>query len=170
MATPDIVVQVKGGSTKVITAPSGTATRLVELSDVDATGVVDQEVLTYVAANGEFEFQTPVKRTSISVFSPLVTDNITYFFTETSRTFTKVVSVVQGTDTPNVVFSLSYSNTRIAGTVGTPITGNITCANTTNGVFTTTFTNATVPANNYVVLRFSTVSGTVDEISVTMIG
>lgn len=168
--TPDIVVQIKGGPTKVITQPAGAATRLVQLGDVSATGILDSEVLTYVAANNQFEFQTPVKRTSISVLSPLVTDNITFFFTEAARTFNKVVSVVQGTDTPNVVFQLSYMSTRITGTVGTPITGNITCANTTNGVFTTTLTNATVPANNYVVLQFSTVSGTVDEISVTMIG
>jgi hypothetical protein len=105
---------------------------------------------------------------SIAVLAPAVTDNITMFYTNTAITFARVVSVVQGTATPNCVFNLTYANTRATGTVGTDITGNITCTNTTNGLFTTTFTNATVPANNYVVLTFSTVSGTVVEFDVTM--
>ena len=54
--TPDIVVQIKGGATKVVNAPSGGATRLVELSDVDATPLANGDVLTYVSANGKFEF------------------------------------------------------------------------------------------------------------------
>lgn len=51
-----IVVQVKGGKTTTISSPSGSATRLVELSDVNTANVIDGEVLTYVAANGDFEF------------------------------------------------------------------------------------------------------------------
>jgi uncharacterized protein YfiM (DUF2279 family) len=56
MPLDPIVVQIKGGPTKVITGPAGAATRLVELSDVDATPVANGDVLTYVSANGKFEF------------------------------------------------------------------------------------------------------------------
>jgi hypothetical protein len=52
-----IVVQSKGGKTTAISSPTGSATRLVELADVRSNTASDGEVLTYVAANGDFEFQ-----------------------------------------------------------------------------------------------------------------
>jgi len=53
---PPIVVQVKGGKTTTISSPTGSATRLVELSDVTATPLANGDVLTYISANGKFEF------------------------------------------------------------------------------------------------------------------
>jgi hypothetical protein len=106
----------------------------------------------------------------ITVPSPLVTDNVTFFFTDRALTFNKVVSVVRGSATPNVVFLLSYESSRHDGATRTNILNNVTCANTTNGVISTSFTNPTVPANNYVTLTFSTVSGTVTDIHVSMFG
>jgi hypothetical protein len=123
----------------------------------------------FARANAAFNKANVVTR-AITVASPVVTDNITFFFVEVATTFRKVVSVVRGSATPNVVFLLSYESSRHTGATRTNICENITCANTTNGVFTTTFTNATVPANNYVTLTCSTVSGTVDELHVSMFG
>lgn len=57
---PDIVVTVKGNRSTVVSAPSGTATRLVELSDVLASPKANGDVLTYIAANGKFEFHAAV--------------------------------------------------------------------------------------------------------------
>lgn len=58
MASPIVVVQIKGGTTKVSSSPRGTATRLVELTDVYSVNIADSQVLTYAAANSRFEFQT----------------------------------------------------------------------------------------------------------------
>jgi hypothetical protein len=135
--------------------------------DLQAPAIAGSVVLTLPANSGTVA-TLESRSKSISVISPVITDNITFFYTDTTLTVRKVVSVVQGT-TPNVTFNLTYANTRATGTVGTDITGSTVCANTTNGVITTTFTNATIPANNYVVLQFSVVTGTVNEIAITML-
>ena len=59
MATPDITVQVKGGKTTVISSPTGSATRLDQLADVTATPRANGDVLTYISANGKYEFHAP---------------------------------------------------------------------------------------------------------------
>jgi hypothetical protein len=104
---------------------------------------------------------------SVDILFPTTGDEITFFYTNTAITFSRVVSVVKGS-APNVVFSLSYANTRAPGTVGTAITGQVVCSNTTNGVYTTAFTNATVPANNYVFLDIVSSVGNETEFHVTM--
>ena len=56
MATPDIIVQVKGGKSTAVVSPLGGATKLIQLSDVDATPLANGDVLTYISANSKFEF------------------------------------------------------------------------------------------------------------------
>lgn len=51
-----IVVQVKGGKTTTISSPTGSATRLQELTDVTSTPLANGDVLTYISANAKFEF------------------------------------------------------------------------------------------------------------------
>ena len=122
----------------------------------------------YLTSNGNnIRWSTLIHTKSLAVFTPNTSDNITCFWTSNTINFRQCVSVVQGTN-PNVTYRLSYSNTRASGTVGTAITGDIVCANTTNGVFTTTFTNAQVPADNYVFLQFPSVANTVNEFALTM--
>lgn len=144
-------------------------TNIVITNDKGSITLAASDAFAQAQANAAFAKANTIRK-SITVPSPLVTDNITFFFTDIALTFNKVVSVVRGSATPNVVFLLSYESSRHTGADRTNICENITCANTTNGVFTTSFANATVPANNYVTLTFSTVSGTVDELHVTMFG
>jgi len=117
-------------------------------------------------ANGAYTTANTQSK-SISVFSPAVTDNITFFWTSKQLTVTRVISHVQGT-TPNVTYALNYANTRATGILGTAITGDVVCANTTNGVFTTTFSDAVVLANNYVTLRFPTITSSADQFALTI--
>ena len=56
MSSPNITVQVKGGTTKVITGPTGGATKLVQLTDVNTAQLANGYVLTYSSANNRFEF------------------------------------------------------------------------------------------------------------------
>ena len=144
-------------------------TNITITNDKGAITIASSDAFAQTQANAAFAKANAIHK-SITVPSPLVTDNITFFFTDVALTFNKIVSVVRGSATPNVVFLLSYESSRHTGADRTNIVNNVTCANTTNGVFTTTFANATVPANNYVTLTCSTVSGTVDELHVSMFG
>jgi hypothetical protein len=67
--TPDIIVKVSGPKTTVVSSPTGSATKLTELADVVSTPLADGEVLTYVAANGRFEFEAQASATSIDQFA-----------------------------------------------------------------------------------------------------
>ena len=53
---PPIVVQIKGGKTTAISSPTGSATRLVQLTDVSTAKLANGYVLTYSSANARFEF------------------------------------------------------------------------------------------------------------------
>ena len=64
-----IVVQVKGGKSTAIVTPGGLATKLVQLSDVSTANLQDGEVLTYVSANGDFEFQPQASASATDQFA-----------------------------------------------------------------------------------------------------
>lgn len=89
------------------------------------------------------------------------------FFSTGGLTITQIRSSVFGTS-PSVTFSVRYgTDLSAAGTE--VVTSGITVTNTTTGLSTTSFNNATVPANNYVWLTTSATSGTVTQLAVTLI-
>jgi hypothetical protein len=55
---PDLVVTVKstGVRSTVVSSPGGAAVKLVQLDDVTATPKANGDVLTWISANGKFEF------------------------------------------------------------------------------------------------------------------
>ncbi len=107
----------------------------------------------------------PVQSRSISYGGPLLNEFITYFWTNTAITFSHMHSVVAGT-TPNATIDILYTSDR-SNTLGTTILGNLICNNTTTGTESTSFQNATVPANNFILIHTTALSGTVDEIALT---
>jgi len=65
MDAADIFVTIKGtAKTSVVSAPSGHASKLVELVDVNAIPLANGDVLTYISANGKFEFHPGAGSTS----------------------------------------------------------------------------------------------------------
>ncbi len=52
----DVIVTVKTGKSTIISSPGGSAMRLVELNDVLAAPRANGDVLTWITANGKFEF------------------------------------------------------------------------------------------------------------------
>ncbi len=52
----DLIVTVKTGKSTIISSPGGSAMRLVELNDVLALPRANGDVLTWITANGKFEF------------------------------------------------------------------------------------------------------------------
>jgi hypothetical protein len=104
---------------------------------------------------------------SISVYAPTTSDNITMFYTTNALTLTNIESVLRGSAGPGVTFSVKYGTDRSAA--GTEVvTSGIKCTNTTNGLSTTSFNSGTITGSSFVWLTVSGVSGTVNELSVTL--
>jgi hypothetical protein len=104
---------------------------------------------------------------SLSVYAPTTSDNITMFYTTNALTLTNIESVLRGSAGPGVTFSVRYGTDRSAA--GTEVvTSGIKCTNTTNGLSTTSFNNGTITGSSFVWLTVSGVSGTVNELSVTL--
>jgi len=126
MATPDIIVQVKGGTTKVISQPSGTATRLTQLGDVNTTGVTDGDVLTYVAANGDFEFQAQASASGADQFAR---DKANGAFAKANTANTTADAAFNKANTANVTGQAAFDKANTAIYTAAQIRANI--SNTT---------------------------------------
>jgi hypothetical protein len=113
-------------------------------------------------ANGSNGLSPPL---SMTIEFPTTTDKIPMIYTATPFTISEIRSVLQGTATPNVTFSIRYAP--ILSDTGTEvITGGVVCANTTYGQSNTTFNNATV--NNWIWITTPVVTGTVNTLSVAV--
>lgn len=102
---------------------------------------------------------------SITIALPQVGDEFTLFNTQTSTTLTSVIGVVRGTSTPSVTLELRYAADRsVTGTLATTST---TVTSTTTG---TTFTvqNMPIPVNQFLWVKVTAVSGSVQEISISV--
>jgi hypothetical protein len=99
--------------------------------------------------------------------TPSSTEKVPLFFNTSSFNLTQIRSVLTGSSSPSVTFSIRYgTDLSAAGTE--VVTSGITCANTTGGVSTTSFNNGTIPANNFVWITTSAVSGNVTALNVSL--
>ena len=105
---------------------------------------------------------------SISIESPSASEDISLFYTDRAITIVKLVSVLRGSATPTVSWTLRYSSSR-SDTGTAIITAGTSTTSTTTGNTVTTFNNASIPANNFIWLETTAKSGTVDEINITTI-
>jgi hypothetical protein len=104
---------------------------------------------------------------ALTIINPTSSEKAVLFFTTVGLTITQIRSTVLGS-TPSVTFSIRYgSDISASGTE--VVTGGITCTNTTTGLSTTSFNNATVPADRFVWLTTSATSGTVTQLAVSLI-
>jgi hypothetical protein len=104
---------------------------------------------------------------SLSIINPTSTEKVVLFFTTVGLTFSQIRSSVFGSS-PSATFSIRYGSDLSASGIEV-VTGGITVTNTTTGLSTTSFNNATVPADRFVWLTTSATSGTVDQLSVSLI-
>ena len=104
---------------------------------------------------------------ALTIINPTSSEDVVLFFTTTSITFSQIRSTVMGTS-PSITFSIRYG-TDISAAGTEVVTGGITCTNTTTGVSTTSFNNATVPINNFVWLITTAASGTVTQLAVSLL-
>lgn len=103
---------------------------------------------------------------STVIESPTASEDIILFFTTESKALSQIRSVLIGGT--SVTFTINYG-TDVSGAGTSTTASGIVCNSTTTGVSTTTFSNATIPANNFVWLLTSAVSGTVNTLHVSLI-
>jgi hypothetical protein len=103
-----------------------------------------------------------------TLLTPTSADKVMLGFTAVARTVTSIRSVVAGSTSPSVTFSIRYG-TDVSGAGTEVVTGGITVTNTTTGLNTTSFSNASIPSDSWVWLTTSAKSGSVDMVHATVL-
>lgn len=104
---------------------------------------------------------------SISILDVTSTENILWFYNPVALPLTQIMSVIKGTSTPSVTFSIRYgTDTSLAGTE--VVTNGIAVSSVTTGLSTTTFNNGTIPAGNFVWITTSAKAGSVTQLNITI--
>jgi hypothetical protein len=102
---------------------------------------------------------------SISIEDPTNSENIILMQTSGSELIVKITSVLKGSG-PSVTFSIRHGTN--VNTTGTEIkTGGFTTTSTTTGDEFTSFDSGVIPAEHFVWLTTSAVTGTVELLNVT---
>lgn len=148
----------------------GTAAQWTSANPVLALGEPGHEIDTRrvkigdgaTAWNALAYFTTPK---GVTIAEPQAGDEFTLFFTEYPTTLTQVQGVVRGAATPSATVEIRYAADRsAAGTLATISTA-ITSTTTGQAV---TVQNMPIPADRYVWLKVTAVSGTVSELNVAV--
>jgi hypothetical protein len=147
-----------------VTTETGTVVVQVPVtSTVTATSVGPQGATGTTGAAGVPGAAGPPK--SLTIAYPVAGDNLTLFYTQTSTTLTQVAAILLGTSSPSVTYSLKYAANRsaagIAATTSTTVTSTTTAS-------TATLQNMPIPANNFLWLEVSGISGNPTELSITV--
>lgn len=109
----------------------------------------------------------PVGPKSVTLANPTNSENLILFYTDADVPLAQIRSVLIGSSSPSVTFSVRYGSD-ISGLGTEVVSGGIVCTSTTTGLGTTMFSNGMIPANNFVWLTTSAVSGNVNALHVTM--
>lgn len=110
--------------------------------------------------------QGPAAPKSLTINSPVALDELTVFFTTKKINISEIVSVVKGIS-PSATFTIRFGVDR-SSTGAEVVIGGIISSNTTTGLVTTIFNNPIIPQDNFVWVVINTVSGTVDQLHVSM--
>jgi hypothetical protein len=104
---------------------------------------------------------------TITLQNPNNSEDMSFFFTDVAITVYQMNSVVVGSASPSVTWTMRHDTDRSAAG-NEVITAGTVCANETTGVEDTSFNDATIPADSWVWLETTAKSGTVDTLTVTM--
>ena len=104
---------------------------------------------------------------SITVESPTSAEDLSIFFTNLAITVTEMRAVVRGS-TPSVTWTIRHGTDRSAAGAQV-VTGGTTTTSQTVGSDVTSFNDATIVADSFVWLETTAQTGTVDEMSITII-
>jgi hypothetical protein len=143
---------------------------LTKLSEITATS----SELNYVAGvTSNIQSQLDSKLGSIvqvkatAIETPTSGEDISLFYTTQSITISTIVAVLRGSSSPSVTWTIRHDPNRSATGIEVVSSGTTTTS-TTNGDVVTTFNDATVPANSFVWLETTALSGTVNSLHVSI--
>lgn len=102
----------------------------------------------------------------LTMSAPTSSENIGLFYTDHAITITRVSDAVTGTS-PSVTYNIRFASTRNEGSP-TDVFSSAEVADQVTGSTTTTFNDATIPANQWVWLITSATSGTVTDFNMTI--
>jgi hypothetical protein len=104
---------------------------------------------------------------AVTIEAPSNSEKVAMFYTDSALSLASIRSVLAGSGSPSVTFSIRYGSDFSAS--GTEVvTGGITVTNTTTGLNTTSFNNGTISAGSFVWITTSAVSGTVNSLHVSL--
>jgi hypothetical protein len=140
-------------------------------ASVSNSGTSAAAVLNFTIPRGDTGLTGPTGPAApkaLTIINPTDSEKVPLFFTAGSITFAQIRSLVKGSSSPSVTFSIRYgTDFSQAGTE--VVTSGITVTSTTTGLSTTSFNNATVPANSWVWLTTSATAGTVNALNVSLV-
>lgn len=170
-----------------VTASAGTVTLGTIAGAIDAGGATSFEVPngaggTTVNAAGEVCVDTtsdtlnfydgtleavlnPVQSKSITIENPTAAEDISMFYSDDAITITKMVFVITGSTSATTTIRHHTDRSNAGNEV---VTGGTTANSTTTGNVVTSFNDATVPADSFVWLETTALSGTPTSLSVTI--
>ena len=166
-SAPGVGAQGPAGTIQVGSVTTGAAGSPVV---VDNSGTPSAAVLNFQIPRGDPGTtgpQGPFGPRGVSITSPSASERIALFFTTQALTVTRINSVLVGSGTPSATFSIRFGD-RIDQPGTEVVTGGITTTNTTTGQATTSFNQASIPANSWVFLTTSAVSGVISSLNVTV--
>lgn len=102
---------------------------------------------------------------SLTIAYPVAGDNLTLFYTQVSTTLIQVAAVLRGTSSPSVTYALKYAADRSSS--GTAATLSTTVSSTTTASIAT-LQNMPIPANSFLWLEVSSISGNPTELNITV--
>jgi len=109
----------------------------------------------------------PILSRSITIESPTATEDLSVFFTNLAITITEIRAVVRGS-TPSVTWTIRHGTDRSAAGAQV-VTGGTTTTSQTTGSDVTSFNDATIIADSFIWLETTAKTGTVAEMSVTIV-
>lgn len=130
--------------------------------------VIDNNGITNYNSDGTaFNDAALVNTKSVQIQSPTGSENLTLFFTNKAIKLIEIHDVVQGT-TPSLTWNIAWGVSRDTQDSKAWVGMLDRVTNSTTGSSTSTFDNSSIPANSWVWLTSSSVSGTVDDFNMTL--
>jgi len=134
---------------------------------IPSTAPSNRVSISSAGSRGPQGLTGPYGPKAVTIVNPTASEDITLLYTTQQVTINAISSVLLQSATSNVAFTLRYETTR--SNTGTEITtGGMFCDSNTLGNTITTFDNATIPANNFLWLETSSISGSVQELHLTI--
>ena len=110
---------------------------------------------------------TNITTKAVTVESPTASEDITLFFTPDAITIDKMASVLLGSSTPSVTYTVRFGSDRSAA--GTEVvTSGTASTSVSTGDIVTSFNDATIPADSWVWLETTAKSGIVASFALTI--